>query len=112
MKLVSLYLLVISISLPALAAPKHDYSVRDDLADSCAQSVMEVLEADQEVSSYLEDQMTVSLEWWDKEKSQVAFEFYFNPEEVRDGYMVGQVSVENSGSSCRALKVVNSSVGD
>lgn len=100
------------LSTSALAA-LPDYVIEGKgLANSCAISVLKKLQADREVASYLEDKMTVSLEWYDEEKTEVSFTFNFG-EDVRDGYMTGRVAVKaGPRGACQAIKVTYTSVGD
>ena len=89
-----------------------DYTGPKDMTAGCGNAVIEKMAADSEVSQYLTDEMTVSLDWSDDEKKSVSFTFNFG-EDVRDGYMTGEVAVKVTKTGyCVVGKVLNTSVGD
>jgi hypothetical protein len=90
----------------------YDWTGPKDMAASCGDAVVKKLAADKEVGSYLGKDMTVSLEWWDRQKSEVSFTFNFD-EDVRDGYMTGNVAVKvKKDGTCKVGKVLRTSIGD
>jgi hypothetical protein len=114
MKITSaLFLMMLMASVSAFAAAKNiDYTGPKDMKAVCGDAVIKKMQADDEIGRYLEAGMSVSLEWYDNEKSAVSFTFNFG-EDVRDGYMTGDIAVKVAANgSCRLGKVLHSSVGD
>jgi hypothetical protein len=94
------------------SAAKADWDGPKDMSKGCGDAVMKKLLADKETGSYITEEMTTSLEWYDTEKSAVSFTTNF-AEDVRDGYITGEVAVSvKKGGFCVVGEVLNSSVGD
>jgi hypothetical protein len=100
-------------SLVAQAGTIHEWDGPREMSKECGDAVVAKLMSSRDDEGYITRRSSVSLEWYDRAKSAVSFTVKFNPDEIRDGYLDGEVAVKVArDGSCEVGKILRSSIGD